>query len=232
VTRIRQADDGWWVPRDRFVRDKRHPVQSQQRDLACIDIALAHANLVPGWQCVQAGARVGLWPIELAERGAHVHAFEPEPVNFDCALRNVTLRGHSGRVTLTRAALGAQTRPLYLSLSRESNGEHYVGKNRFSILVPATTIDLLKLEHCAAIFLDLEGYELEALVGAVETLRRCKPVVVVEENALCARYHRERGDVERFMAGLGYRLVDEFSTLAESERIEGVFHGSDLIFAT
>lgn len=224
--------DGWWVPAGRHLRDARHPITSQIGDLGSIDMALKHARLEPGWQCVQAGARVGLWPIVLAQRGAaHVHAFEPDPINCECARRNVADRQLAERVAVRHSALGPREQQIFFSMSKESGGEHHVGKGKFSILVPQTTIDSLALQQCAAIFLDVEGYDLEVLRGAVETLKRCKPIVAVEENALCMRYARERGDVARFLGDYGYRLVDEFSTLSLEEQNDGIFHGSDLIFA-
>ena len=49
------------------------------------------------------------------------------------------------------------------------------------------------------VHLDMEGMELQALRGAELLLRRCKPVVVVEEND-------KNREIKDFMRGLQYKF--------------------------
>jgi hypothetical protein len=46
--------------------------------------------------------------------------------------------------------------------------------------IPTMRIDDLALPRCDLIYLDVEGEELNALKGAMETIERCKPVIVYE----------------------------------------------------
>jgi FkbM family methyltransferase len=41
-------------------------------------------------------------------------------------------------------------------------------------------IDSLKLKKCAFMKIDCEGSEIETLLGAAETIKRCKPILFVE----------------------------------------------------
>ena len=50
------------------------------------------------------------------------------------------------------------------------------------------------------VHLDLEGYELRALRGAVGTIRRCRPIVIVEANKPTPR-------CVKLLAPLNYRIV-------------------------
>ena len=43
------------------------------------------------------------------------------------------------------------------------------------------TVDSLKLDQLDLLKLDLEGHEYAGLLGARETIMRCKPFVIVEE---------------------------------------------------
>ena len=39
-----------------------------------------------------------------------------------------------------------------------------------------------KDRHISILQLDVEGYEKEALSGAIETIKRCKPILILEDN--------------------------------------------------
>jgi hypothetical protein len=57
--------------------------------------------------------------------------------------------------------------------------------------------------------LDVEGFELKALRGAVNTIKKYKPVLCVE---LCEKWLNRYGDsstdVIKFIENLGYKQVD------------------------
>ena len=48
--------------------------------------------------------------------------------------------------------------------------------------IPTLRVDDLGLKVCDLLYLDIEGYELFALRGSAETIRRCRPVIACEVN--------------------------------------------------
>jgi FkbM family methyltransferase len=215
--------DGWWI-HDRRWRES--PIQDPVLAAAQIDTALKYCR--QRRFAVQAGARIGLWPKLLAARFENVLAFEPEAENFACAERN--LRGVDN-VLLVRAALGAFSGIVNLERSNASDGLHHVVPKRTatSCAVFMDALDSYELEACDALYLDVEGYEPEVLDGARQTIERHHPVLVLEENSLCHRYGRQRGDLAKYLALLGYTLAEEFGTLPPKLQSKG-FRGADLVF--
>lgn len=215
--------EGWWIHDQAWAV---HPAHSQRADLKVIDVALQYIQ--GRHTVVQAGARVGLWPRTLAQHFAEVYTFEPDEENCECALAN--LRG-CDNVTLFREALGGERGTVFLEHSDVSDGLHFITPHSTPTTrkVRMSLIDDLELERCDAILLDIEGYELDALHGAVTTIERYHPVLVLEENKLCQRYGRKRGDLARYLEPMGYRLAEEFGTLPAVQQRVG-FPGADLIF--
>ena len=76
---------------------------------------------------------------------------------------------------------------------------------------PTIVVDNLNLPGCDLIQLDVEGYELNALLGAVETIKKYKPVLCIE---FCEkwlnRYNNSLEKVLDLVHSLGYKLVDEY----------------------
>lgn len=66
--------------------------------------------------------------------------------------------------------------------------------------IPTFLIDDMQLEHCDLIFLDVEGFELEALKGATETIKKFGPLVMAE------RYENKEEIVD-FLVPLGYEEI-------------------------
>lgn len=158
---------------------------------------------------VQAGGNAGYYVKQYAEIFKYVYTFEPEPVNFYCLTQNAD----SSNIFKYQACLGDKRGLVNLLIKEKNRGKNYVngiGK------IPTLLIDDLGLDQCNLIHLDVEGYELFALKGAVETILRCKPVMALEYFDKCAsRFNYNIQDLETFIESVGYKLEVEL----EEERI-------------
>jgi FkbM family methyltransferase len=86
----------------------------------------------------------------------------------------------------------------------ENNTEQYSDTRPWDPLpednynVPIFTIDFLNLETVDVIKLDVEGYEIKALMGAIDTIRKNKPILIVE-------WWKEMEKTFQFIFDLGYK---------------------------
>jgi FkbM family methyltransferase len=175
-------------------------------DEQCFKAALRDVELIRQWmlggrrQCVQAGGNCGVFPKALAAHYAEVYTFEPEAENFACLQAN----NMPANVRAFEAALGDSTQPIALYRTPANAGAHYV---MCKGTIPQMRVDDLGLDACDLIALDVEGYELPALRGAVETIRRCKPTLVAEAKGHGARFGYSDAALERWVTALGYVRV-------------------------
>ena len=123
--------------------------------------------------------------------GARLWAFEPNPENYRCALITIVINDLKN-VAIKNAGLGAQNGPLLLRVSDE-NGRALGGISRFVLegdkndrehFVEADVVrldDVLPADRRITILqLDVEGFEQQALTGAMKTIQRCKPILILE----------------------------------------------------
>lgn len=120
--------------------------------------------------------------------GAKVWAFEPNPENYACARITIEINMLSN-VVLTHAGLGEE--PEVLLIKTQENGQALGGASEIvrerddnTVVEPVqmATIDKAVGEKrkISIIQLDVEGYEEEALRGAMRTIRRCRPAIILE----------------------------------------------------
>lgn len=136
---------------------------------------------VRNWRCaIDVGAHVGLWSMHLAKRFERVHAFEPVAAHRECFEANVPEFRNNLCNGLHACALGASDGTVAIHTAPTSSGDSWVsGPGE----IPMITLDYLQLDDVDFIKIDCEGYELQVLKGAEETLRRCHPCVIVEQKA-------------------------------------------------
>lgn len=158
--------------------------------------------LTPNSVVVEAGANVGTHTIGISHCAGQVLAFEPQKEVFDILHRNVARAG-CRNVSMIEAALGnvmgtsrytpsgtdAVCSPGSVSLSG--------GDRECSVL----TIDSLNLPRLDMIKADVEGMETHLLLGAKETIARCRPVLYLEANEAA-----DRVPLYQLVDSLGYRL--------------------------
>jgi FkbM family methyltransferase len=172
------------------------------RELDHLETVIA---LVPGrTACVQAGGNLGVFPRRLAQSFSTVYTFEPAADLFDKMLRNAPAEN----IVRFQAALG-DMRGLVGTSRVRRDGKPNAHEGITHVVpggtVPTLLIDDLALPVCDLIYLDIEGGELPALRGAVNTLALCRPVVAVEINKNLKYVDVTEADIYGFFDAHAYR---------------------------
>ena len=130
---------------------------------------------------VTAGTNCGMYARMYAKMFKHVFAFEPEPLAFYCMTNNAPY----DNVIKLNAALGHTHGIVGINRAPAGGPEMNVGMNTIAppsekFQIPMMTIDSLGLNACDMIQLDVEGFEQYAIGGAIETIKKFKPVIIAE----------------------------------------------------
>lgn len=143
---------------------------------------------------VDIGANVGLWTRVMAACFDRVTAFEPNPETEEAFWKNnvganrLSYESDKPRLVLHQVALGAEPGEVRLYTKRRSTAFTRV-KDDGDIAVEQRTLDSFGLVKVDFIKIDVEGWEHNVVKGGVETIRRCKPVMIVEQKPNNAELH-------------------------------------------
>ncbi len=145
-----------------------------------------------GDECWNVGANVGIHVLQLGRLvgpNGRVIAFEPNPEALALLRRNVALNEYTDRVELVQAAIGQHpgTADLFIAganpMARPNKPNPLLPRTR-SIPVPVTTLDEFIANRPAppkCVVMDIEGWEIGALLGAGSILRlKPLPLILVE----------------------------------------------------
>jgi FkbM family methyltransferase len=154
---------------------------------------------------VQAGGNLGIFAIRLAEYFEAVYTFEPDPVLFSNLCHNV---GQAPNIVKLQAAIGSKHELVRTSPKRRDGKPsmhegvtHVAGPG----ILPTIRLDDLELPVCDLIYLDVEGWEFHAIAGALDTIKRCRPVIGVEINHNLTLCGYTPDDLRTIIATQGYR---------------------------
>lgn len=159
---------------------------------------------------VDIGAHVGLWSWHMARDFRQVWSFEPMPEHRSCFQKNMN---GANNVHLYQCALGADSGIAHIR-TRTPGSSGDTGIDNEGERVEMRRLDDFDVPDLDFLKIDCEGYELFVLRGAEQTLRRFKPVVIVEQKpktGMTARYGVGERDACHFLASLGANQVFEIS---------------------
>ena len=144
---------------------------------------------------VDVGANVGFWSVPLSDKFEKVIAFEPMAQVYECLVENTK---NLSNIILNNFALGSETKNVNMVFDSSNTGNSYIDGNPGNIKVKK--LDDSFMPKFSLIKIDCERHELEVLKGAVNTLLKYKPIVVVEqqpETEECAgKFLKELGAIE------------------------------------
>ena len=161
----------------------------------------------PGMTVLDIGANIGVHTVSLARHvgpDGLVHAFEPQRTIYQMLCGNIALNSlynvHTRLVGVGDRI--AQIPVPFVDYTKPSNfGGVEIGRTPIGELVPLITVDSLNLQKCHFIKIDVEGMEQVVLDGALQTIRRCNPIIYMEND----RPHKSETLI-RYMLDRNYRL--------------------------
>ena len=169
---------------------------------------------------LQAGGNCGIYTREYAQHYENVYTFEPDATNMNCLVLNTN---DCNNIIKFQACLGesqgmtAIQNPLeimdigsiHVKTIEKMPENLMVVESRPNI--PILKIDDIKFTELDLIHLDIEGYEFYALKGGIETIKKFKPVIVLEvcEDGHSEKYGYTRADMETFLDMIEYKFVKQ-----------------------
>jgi FkbM family methyltransferase len=214
VIRLRR-NRSWWL---------RNPMENERKVFGYLKRFVR-----PGDVAYDVGANIGLYSrylVDVCDAG-RVAAFEPMSENLDLLRRNIEIDARAkDRVLLVNAALGDSDGSESLQIDdvmsasavldsvtggRPSQGRAQVGLAAKTETVRVARLDTLMSDTAQAlppprlIKVDIEGAELMMLRGATQTLRKHRPILIIE---LHERPEVSAGVIE-LLESLGYHIFSE-----------------------
>ncbi|HTS24423.1 MAG TPA: FkbM family methyltransferase [Bryobacteraceae bacterium] len=172
----------WWIP-NRDIETLAETLWEQQSDVyEESDSGVGRGDVV-----LDCGANIGIYTKHALDKGASlVVAIEMAPESLECLRRNMAKEVAGGQVIVYPKGVWNRDDELQLSVGPDyasTASSVALDRGGQGPKVPLTTIDKLvaelKLPAVDFIKMDIEGAEMEALQGAVETVRRFHPRMAI-----------------------------------------------------
>lgn len=194
-------------PRDNFTAMAVAVLGERDPDI----MRLLRRHVRTGETVFDVGANIGTYTLPLAHlvgSGGRVVAFEPNRRTRACLRHNVRAN-RLGQVVIVASAAGPEAGRVTLVAPNQNLGEVHVRPDEHGA-VPMTTLDAEAVRlGCGAVSfikLDIEGFELAALRGAMAILRGSPRILVQTEvvPSHAARFGHSWEDLRGFFAELGF----------------------------
>ena len=176
----------------------------------------------PGDVVVEAGANIGAHTVMLSRLvgdAGRVLAYEPQRIVFQTLCANLGLTQCVNVHALQQglgAARGEMSCPAVDPRASNNFGGLSLLPGGGGEAVAVTTLDALNLQQCRLLKADVEGMEREVLLGARETLARCRPVLYLENDRTA-----KSPDLIQLVMELGYRVWWHITPLFNPQNFAG-----------
>ena len=139
-------------------------------------------HIVPGSVVIEVGAHIGTHTVrmgQLAGPWGRVYAFEPQRKIYRELHHNLALNGVTNVVALRMAIGSGETRIIEMNPASPGN-EGGTGVGSGGDAAELRSLDSFGFERLSLLKIDVETYENEVLDGALDTIRRHRPVMLIE----------------------------------------------------
>lgn len=172
------------------------------------DLLLALTPYLSPDKCaIDVGGHVGNHTIYFANFGP-VLSIEPTPSNYALLLETIAGSPRRYRVDTANCAASDGDANYQAIINPDNSGNTKLARHPGGE-IESVTIDSLDLDAVSVIKIDVEGMEPAVLRGAIETIKRCQPVLAIE-----AKTPAELEAVKAVLTPLGYRCGQRYCASA------------------
>jgi len=171
--------------------------------------------------CIDIGAHMGHYTLNMAHKAKRVYAFECSPKSFNYLCANIALQDLNYSVEKFNVALSnKEGTAKYYIRDKMDGGANGIAKFDLDdanstpyVEVPTRTLDSFGLKNIGFIKIDVEGHEKEVLEGAVNTLKENDyPPFIFESwipNGDESQIPKKklRDELFQYIESLGYKIV-------------------------
>jgi FkbM family methyltransferase len=178
------------------------------------DECLLHRGRAP--VVLEAGSHIGTLTLPMARRASQVYAFEPQRLVFQMLCANLAMNGilnASARQAVIGAGVGSMVVPVVEAFpdGTTNSGGLQLKLATEGDQVPMVSVDSLEGDF-DLIRADIEDMEIDLLRGAVETINRCRPIMMLEAN------HRAQSDeLLTLLSDLDYECFWHFPPIYQDD---------------
>jgi FkbM family methyltransferase len=167
-----------------------------------LDIALGFVKNFT--TAIDGGANYGIMSYNLNSKFSKIYAFEVDTPVRECLKKNVE-KFQLDNVVVCDCGLSDKEELVALNYLKNTFGT-YINKEVSGTNI-CKTLDSFELTEVGFIKLDCEGYEPYILRGAEQTIKKYKPVILMEEKNYSKRYYGEEGNLAvELLLGWGYTM--------------------------
>jgi FkbM family methyltransferase len=141
---------------------------------------------------IDAGANYGIMSYNLNSKFFKIYAFEVDTPVRECLKKNVE-KFQLDNVVVCDCGLSDKEELVSLKYLKNTFGTH-INKEVSGTHI-CKTLDSFELAEVGFIKLDCEGYEPYILRGAEQTIKKYKPVILMEEKNYSGKYYGEEGNL-------------------------------------
>jgi FkbM family methyltransferase len=197
---IRQTQAGWWVLEgDNFISKWVEDEGRLDHDQWLLERIRPLAGA--GDTVIEVGAYIGDHTQWFLNRGCRVIAYEPNPQACECLRRNCPgAEVHEVALWHEPAQLEFENGGVKENPGASWVVEHFAGRP-----IKAIPLDFEPVERVDLMMIDAEGSELFVLQGALKTIRKHRPSLIIELNSgAMKRYGYSQEAIFDFLRGEGY----------------------------
>jgi FkbM family methyltransferase len=166
----------------------------------CFDYMLQRPRNI----AIDIGAHIGFWSFYLCKNFEMVHAFEPVKDFRDCFNLNVKAKN----IKLYDCALGKEDSFISMEIDQSNSGKTHIKNQGTTNKIPIKKLDDFNFTKIDFIKIDVEGYEEFVIQGGLETLKKNRPLIIIEQKSGSDRYGLEKYGAIKQLESIGAKVID------------------------
>ena len=194
--------NNFWIPsNDEQIEKWRKEGHPHMQD-RCLNRLLTHCKVrnIKFKTILDIGAWCGTWSLAMQKYAENIFCYEPNKTHFACLEKNLA---PFSNVSLYNCAIGNEEGFVKLTEETATQNTRVIQEKGDTKIC---TIDSLNLDNIDLIKIDVEGFEMEVLKGATETIKNVQ-YIMIELNNNTKRYGSSNIEIEKYLPTLGFEML-------------------------